>query len=222
MAEPEGEFSNTSISFFTTDGVTPNVVLSATTNNFTFTGSTGSTNEVIISGVADPILDNDAVNLGYLSNFQIGLYGYDSVGGVAITATPQGIPFNNSVIADTGLSLNTGTGVVTITNAGRYQVSYRVQCESLNNSGPSTSTLSGRVETDPAGGTAWVAKAGSTCSSMYDKNGTTGALGYGCDKTILINAVAGETMRITFFRNTLTTSAQTRPGESSVTVTRMK
>lgn len=192
----------------------------ATSNTITYTGTTGS-NDIKLTGVLTPTADNDAVNKAYIDDFIIGLYGYDSAGGLAITTTPTGIPFNSSVIADTGLSLNTGTGVVTITNAGRYQVSYRVQCESLNNSGSSTSTLSGRIETDPAGGTAWTAKAGSTSSELYQKNGTTGLYGYGCGKTILINAVAGETLRITFFRASPSTTAQTRAGESSISITRV-
>lgn len=149
------------------------------------------------------------------------LYGYDATGGVAITGTAQGLVFDTSVTAQSGLSLNTGTGVVTITEAGIYLISYWVQCESLNASGVARTALSGQVETDPAGGTSFSLISGSISSAYVRGQGSTGIVAYGCGKTIPITAVAGETLRITFFKGPQTTTAQTRAGESSITIQRV-
>ena len=67
----EGIFSDTNIDF-TSDGVTSNVRATATLNNLTYTGSTGATTEVVVSGVATPILANDSANKEYADKF--GLY----------------------------------------------------------------------------------------------------------------------------------------------------
>ena len=128
--------------------------------------------------------------------------------------------FDTSSVADTGLSLNTGTGVVTIQDAGTYEIEYWVQCESLDTTGAPRTELTAQIETDPAGGTAWAVIAGSP-SSAYVREQALGIVAFGCGKKIPVVVVAGETLRITFFKGPQTTTAQTKAGESSLYIRRL-
>jgi len=201
--------------------------------------TTGTADNIISSNVVDgntsgSINNPDGTttaNVNYTGNVinsvkdNAYLYGYDNTGGTAIAASPGGglgnpVVFDIQSVAQTGLSLNTGTGVITITEAGIYEISYWVQCESLNTAGAPRTKMSAQIETDPAGGTAWVVIAGSP-SSAYIREQGSGVVGYGCGKTVPIVAAAGETLRITFFRGTQTTTAQTEAGRSSIYIKRM-
>ena len=153
------------------------------------------------------------------------LWGFDATGGAAIAASPGGglgnpVVFDTQSVAQTGLSLNTGTGVITITEAGIYEISYWVQCESLNTTGAARTKLNAQIETDPAGGTTWVLIAGSA-SSAYVREQASAVVGYGCGKTVPIVAAAGETLRITFYRGAQTTTADTEAGRSSIYIKRV-
>lgn len=219
------------------------ISINGTSNNNSITGNQIVSNSefgIDITALAtDNVISSNFINLNILggvrslgTNTNFGtntidgvkdnaiMYGYDTVGGVAISATPTGIIFDTSSITQTGLVLNLVTGVVTITEAGFYEVSYWVQCESLNTVGAGRTALSGQIETDPAGGTAFVVVAGST-SGAYIREQGTGIVAYGCGKTVPILAAAGETLRITFFKGVQSTTARTKAGESSIYIKRL-
>ena len=61
MATPGGIYDDVSLDF-TSDGTTTNMKMTSAADSLTYTGTTGATDEVIISGVADPVVANDSAN----------------------------------------------------------------------------------------------------------------------------------------------------------------
>jgi hypothetical protein len=53
---------------FTSDGTSINVSITSAPDSIIYTGTTASTDEVVISGVADPLADNDSANKKYVDN----------------------------------------------------------------------------------------------------------------------------------------------------------
>jgi len=208
-----------------TSGITTCVQTDGTINTTNTTASTSETTGALIVSGGVGISGSTYTNTLFINNESISgqrlLYAYDNTGGVSITGTAQGLVFDTSVIADTGLSINTGTGVITITDAGVYEVSYWVQLVSNGTTAGQRAPLQAQIETDPAGGTTFVAIAG-TSSAAYMREQALNVIRYGCGKTIPLIIVAGTTLRISFLRPVGTTTAQTFAGESSIYIKRLR
>ena len=68
MTTPGGIFDESTIEFtndIETTGTT-NVLMTFMADSLIYTGTTGSTDEVVVSGIADPILPNDSANKNYV------------------------------------------------------------------------------------------------------------------------------------------------------------
>ena len=140
-------------------------------------------------------------------------YGYDSTGGSAVTNVFQTLNIDTNVINDAEYT-NVG-GVVTVTNAGIYEVTYRTQFETNGISGGTRSTFSGQVELNA------VQVPGSR-SSCYIREQASSLVGPGCGKTVFVTAAASDNIRVTFSRTVGTSTGQTKTGESSVTIKRLR
>lgn len=140
-------------------------------------------------------------------------YGYDSTGGVAVTGAFQTLNIDTNVLNDPEYS--NAAGVITVTNAGVYEVSYRMQFESLNVSAGTRATFSGRVELNGS------LVAGSQ-SSCYMREQNSALVSPGCGKTVFVTAAASDNIRVSFSRTLGTTTGQTKAGESSITIKRLR
>ncbi len=140
-------------------------------------------------------------------------YGYDSAGGIAVTGLFQTLDIDIDSVNDPEYS--NASGVITVTNAGLYEVSYRTQFETNGLSGGARSTLSGQVELNS------VLVPGSR-SSCYIREQASSLVSPGCGKTIMVSAAASDNIRVRFARILGTTVCQTKAGESSITIKRLR
>lgn len=144
-------------------------------------------------------------------------YGYDSVGLVSVTNTPQTLIFNTSVINDTGYT--NSYGEITITSSGTYEVTYHAQFESVNKSGGPVATIHSFIELDTGSGFQIASGSGTSCY-FNEQNGNIASFGSG--KNVFINATNNSILRIRFSKIIGTSSCRTRPNESSLTVKRLR
>jgi len=189
------------------------------------TAATSETTGSIITSGGVGISGATYTNTLFINNESIAgqriLTAYDSTGGVALSGTVTGLIFDTSPISDTGLSINTVTGVVTVTDAGTYSISYWVSTESVNNSGGARSIFTSQIQTDPAGGTTFATITGSS-SSGYIREGSSASIAYGCEKEWIFDITAGTTLRISYSRTVGTSTARTRANESSICIKRLR
>jgi len=116
---------------------------------------------------------------------------------------------------DTGLSLNTTTGVVTVLETGKYQVSYSVQADTAGTQGAARSTLFCELELD--GTVVNGSKAGT-----YAREAGVGVRQYGCGKTISIETTsANSTIEVIPYKGNQTTMLKTATDSSTIFVKRM-
>lgn len=109
---------NSSNLYFYTQNGDVSVRANAVPNNLIFYGFTGSTNEVVISGVADPVNNNDAANKQYVDNPLISvttITGHDPsiflFNNVSTTSITYGNNSSNNLFA--GTSSFTGPLIIT-------------------------------------------------------------------------------------------------------------
>ncbi len=182
------------------NSITSNIISGNTTGQVNNPG-TASANTLFSGNMVAGIKDNAI------------FFAHDNTGGLSITTAAQTLPFDtSSTVNDTGYSLNTGE--ITITATGIYEISYWVQCESLNNIGSARTELTGQLEVNT------VLVPGSA-SSAYIREQGTGVVGYGCGKTMPISLTANDVVRVRFFKGIQTTTAQTKAAESSIYIKRL-
>ncbi len=200
---------------------------SSSTNNAIarFDGTTGKiiqNSQVIISDTDDVSGINQLnTNLLYIDSESISgqrLYqGYDSIGLISITNTFQKIPMNVSIINDSGYV--NSLGEITFSSGGTYEVSYSAQFQTLNKTGGPFCTIGVRLEINSGFGYSTVPSSESSCF-LYEENGN--ALSSGVSKNVLINITPLSILKVSFARTIGTATGQTRPGESSINIKRLR
>jgi hypothetical protein len=190
-----------------------------------FDGTTGKiiqNSQVIITDTGDVSginqLNTDSLFINSESISGQRLYqGYDSIGLIMLSNTFQKIPINESVINDVGY--NNDLGEITFSSAGTYEVSYYAQFQTLNKLGGPFCTIGVRLEINSGFGYLVVPSSESSCF-LYEANG--GALSSGVSKNVLINLTSLSILKMTFARIIGTATGQTKPGESSLIVKRLR
>lgn len=196
-----GTFGITFTSGSTNNIVSSNTIEGNSSGQINNTDGTSTSNTIYSSNIVGGIKDNAI------------FFAYDSVGGLAVTATAQTLPFNtSSSVNDNGYSLSSGE--ITVSSSGNYEISYWVQCESLNQAGAARTTLTGQVEVNT------VLVPGSA-SSVYVREQNLGVVAFGCGKSVPVALSSGDVIRVRFFRGAQTTTAQTLASESSIYIKKL-
>ena len=167
-----------------------------TTTNVIGSG-TGKTVIVDVSGSSINGVTNSNEGTGYVSGDTFNVDGGAPLG--LITLVPDTIVLDTSVIEDTGYSLNTSTGVLTIAEPGRYQVSFSAVAETAGNAGSTRTDFTGELELNGS------AIPGSRIST-YARDAGSGSREYGVSKTIIVTTSStNETLELVAYKSGQTT-----------------
>lgn len=194
----------------------------ASLNNITFTAPTVIDSNYTLTwpsndGISGRFLTTDGN--GGLSWTTAGVesssiyFGYDSIGGIFVLNTFQILNINTNVINDSNYSNLNGT--ITINESGVYEISYLVQFESNGQTGGARATYSGEVQLNG------VSVSGSR-SSCFILEQSSSLISPSCGKTIFVQINSLDEITINFARTLGTTTGQTKPEQSSITIKKLR
>ena len=141
------------------------------------------------------------------------LFSYDSIGLVTITSSYQTLIYNVNTINDSGYS--NSSGEITITSSGVYEINYNVQIQSLNIQGGTNATITAMIEKN----TVEVPGSSSSCF-LTEANGS--FISTSISKNVILSITANDVIRIRYARTSGTTTCQTKPGQSSLCIKRLR
>lgn len=142
--------------------------------------------------------------------------GFDSTGGVQLHGNePVTIPIDREVYSQPNLYRTTDQGHLAFLESGTYEVSYHAQVETLSHEGGQLATYTSFLQLNN------ITLQGSQ-SSCFLRKQPNAALSCGCSNTLVIVAQRGDVIQLQVSRTSGTTSAQTRSGESSLSVLKIE
>ncbi len=165
-----------------------------------------------MSGISILNTDSLFINNESISGQRL-LFSYDSIGLVTVTSSYQTLLYNVNTINDTGYS--NSSGEITISSSGVYEINYNVQFQSLNIQGSTNGTITAVIEKNTV-------QVPGSASSCFITEGNGPLISTSCVKTIILSITANDVIRIRFARTAGTTSCQTKPGQSSLSIKRLR
>jgi hypothetical protein len=140
-------------------------------------------------------------------------FAFDSTG-AEVGAASQTLELD-SVVTNPGTAYSSTAGHVKVPSAGYYELSYRCQFQSQSEQNSHRASIRSFLEVDAADGAGFQLGPGSASSCAIV--GDAGPLCCpGSSKSVILNMGEGSVLRLRFLRFVGTTSARTRPGESSL------
>ena len=194
-------------------------------NNGGMVGSCGGRLAAVVTGAAPINVTRDRC-----SNFLVSVnksfflepplfFGSDTVGMAPVESGAKTLELDAEMI-NTDAAYANVNGEITVPSAGYYDVAYHCQFQSDNNCCGPYSSISAWVEVDSNDGTGFVYVVGSA-SSCHIVEAAGPIICPGTGKSVVIYLGEHAVLRVVYAKMSGTTTACTRPGESSINVKKL-